>query len=392
MQTPPIPCSFFLTATGNCVDLLCREWAALFKRKMKRPLARGIWLLAVTPLLLLMTLLNGFCLALDECLFPSYRHQPVKAPVFVLGPPRSGTTHLHRTLALDTERFVVSPAWEVMLAPSIVQKKLLRGLIRLDRKSGRFLARLVDWVERRGLQAFDETHPGSIRDAEEDYFYLGSLLACTGWMLAFPNWPGFDRVLPGLPGMTDGHRRRALAFYRLCLQKQLYVDGGTRTLLSKNASFSSWLDLLPECFPDARFVVCMRDPVKTLPSMLSTAEKAMRGFWAEQKGDPMRDRLLKSMKAHYQVLYDQVPRLESGRGLVVENRELKEKLPEVIRELNCRLDLCFSDGFLQVIQSLGEQSRAHRSPHQYDLKTYGLQEQDLLESCPALASTLSTPQ
>lgn len=43
------------------------------------------------------------------------------------------------TLALDTERFVVSPAWEVMLAPSIVQKKLLRGLIRLDRKAGRLL-------------------------------------------------------------------------------------------------------------------------------------------------------------------------------------------------------------------------------------------------------------
>jgi hypothetical protein len=77
---------------------------------------------------------------------------------------------------------------------------------------------------------------------------------------------------------------------------------------------------------------------------------------------------------------------------VVENRELKERLPEVIRELNVRLDLCFSDGYLQLIQGLGEQSRAHRSPHHYDLKTYGLQEKDLLESCPALASTLSTLQ
>lgn len=392
MQTTPIRFSSFLFAMGEGVHLLCCEWVALFKGKMKRPLARGIWLLVVSPLVLLMTLWNWMCLALDECFFPAYRRQSVEAPVFVLGPPRSGTTHLHRTLALDTERFVVSAAWEVMLAPSIVQKKLLRGLIRLDRKTGRLLARLVDWVERRGLQAFDQTHPGSIRDAEEDYFYLGSMLACTGWMLAFPNWPGFDRALPGLSGMQDAYRRRALAFYRCCLQKQLFVDGGERTLLSKNASFSSWLDLLPEFFPDARFVVCMRDPQQTLPSMLSTAEKAMQGFYAEQKGDPMLDRLRQCMEAHYQLLHEQVPRLESGRGLVVENRELKERLPEVIQELNVRLDLHFSEGYLQLIQDLGEQSRAHRSPHHYDLKTYGLQEEDLLKSCPTLASTLSTPQ
>jgi len=46
-----------------------------------------------------------FLWILDEVLYPGYRSVTLESPVFVLAPPRTGSTSLHRVLCADQDRF-----------------------------------------------------------------------------------------------------------------------------------------------------------------------------------------------------------------------------------------------------------------------------------------------
>lgn len=375
--------SWGISGWGSLVGSSISE---LFSGKLDRPVVRAGWLLVVLPLVTLKLLVDGLCLLLDDLFFTQARDMPVREPLFVLGPPRSGTTFLHRVLAEDRDQFVTSPAWEVLLAPSIVQKKFFRAVLALDRKLGRPLVRGVRWLEKRLLSAFEDTHPGSLADPEEDYFYLSSICACSGWILAFPSWTSLRSVLPGQPEASDAHRRRALAFYKSCLQKQLFVDGGHRTVLSKNASFSSWMDVLPEFFPDARFVVSMRDPAETVPSMLSTAGASIRAAAATAGENRLQDLLIEEMKAHYRCLHEVIPTLPPERAAVLSQPEFKQDLEKVLRAVSAQLRLEFSTEFWEKVSRLGQESRSHRSSHIYGLTVTGVSPEELRTACPVLES------
>ncbi len=364
---------------SSCVEL--------FSGRLDQPVKRGLWLLVVLPLILLKLLVDGVCLLLDEVFFPRAKETPIEQPVFVVGPPRSGTTFLHRVLAADREQFVTSPAWEVFLAPSILQKKGFRAVLSLDRRAGRPLVRLFRWIESGLLKAFEDTHPGSLADPEEDYFYLSSICACTGWLMAFPAWTSIRAYLPGQTEASEPARRRALVFYKRCLQKQVFADGGRRTVLSKNASFSSWMDLLPEVFPDARFLVCMRDPAETVPSMLSTAEMAVRASFAGAGPNRLQSILVDEMTAHYQILSQVRHDLAPGRAVVVDRNDLKEHLDLVVRTAAESLSLDFSTDFWNTLSEKSERSRSHSSSHDYELSEYGLTSETLRAACPTLSPT-----
>jgi len=64
---------------------------------------------------------HAICFALDPLLFPSLRRTEVKAPVFIIGHARSGTTLTFRLLDQDEERFSSFKLWECYF-PSLLQK------------------------------------------------------------------------------------------------------------------------------------------------------------------------------------------------------------------------------------------------------------------------------
>ena len=52
---------------------------------------------------------------LDDLLFPAHRAVRLHAPVFIVAPPRSGSTTLHRAVAADDRRFCAPCAVELVL-------------------------------------------------------------------------------------------------------------------------------------------------------------------------------------------------------------------------------------------------------------------------------------
>ena len=130
--------------------------------------------------------------------------------MFAVGHARSGTTYLHRLMAKD-DQFSVVLLYE-MLFPSLLEKRLLRLVFRLD-ESGCSAAGCGAGSTRRS-SAFAETndmHRTGLFAAEEDDFLLTSSLASGGWIVLFPmrklDFYHVDR-------WDERKRKRMMAFYR----------------------------------------------------------------------------------------------------------------------------------------------------------------------------------
>ena len=64
---------------------------------------------------------------LDEVLYPGYRRVELQSPVFVLAPPRTGSTSLHRALCADSDRFF-APQLVELFFPFITVSKALHAV------------------------------------------------------------------------------------------------------------------------------------------------------------------------------------------------------------------------------------------------------------------------
>ena len=239
---------------------------------------RAVVLLLGMPLFLVAQAIHAICLLLDELLFPRYRRVELGRALFITGIPRSGTTFLHRTLAADREGYTTLTTWEALLAPSILQRRLIAALAWLDGRLGGFGARSLRDLTRRSMGGLSDIHEVGLEAAEEDYLTLLPAGGCFILLLAFPAAQGLQRLGHLDARMPSGRRRRLLRFYRGCLQRHLYAGGSNRLLLSKNAAFGNWLAGLHEICPEARFMVCVREPLAALSSQISAISSARTLF------------------------------------------------------------------------------------------------------------------
>jgi len=75
------------------------EYLALCKTQFS--LRRWTYVIFFTILYWLMWIVISFGRLLDRLLFRSFLRQEVREPVFIIAPPRSGTTFLQKLMALD---------------------------------------------------------------------------------------------------------------------------------------------------------------------------------------------------------------------------------------------------------------------------------------------------
>ena len=362
----------FLASSGRLITVGLRGLWPVARRPSGElgiaPLRPLVHLAFFVPFALLQCI-HWIGLLLDEILFRGYRQVEVKEPLFVLGVPRSGTTHLHRVLAQDPQ-FTTFSTWECLFAPSVTERRLWLGLGRLDRKIGRPLGRLLDWVERHAFRGMESVHSMRLADPEEDYFALLPALATFILILPFPfdtylwRMGTFDRDMP------EREREDLLAFYRGCLQRHLYVHGRDKRLLSKNAAFAPLAHGLRRTFPDARFLVCLRPPEQTLPSQLSSVEPGVRFFRVDQVVPDFRERLARQIGFYYENLDRALGPIQEGRCAWVTLEDLKDRLGDAISAAYGRLGLPLAPGFRTHLEAADRRSRTYRSEHSYTAEEF----------------------
>ncbi len=326
----------------------------------------------VWPLFVVIQLLHWLGFALDDVFFRGWRRVEVREPVFVLGPPRSGTTHLHHVLSAD-ERTTTFRMWECLFGLSVTGRKLVLGLARIDRAVGRPVARLVDAITRRLAAGMDDVHPFALDAPEEDFLALMPTAQCFILVVAFPRAEWLWRTACLDRSSRCAERERLLRYYRACVQKHLFVHGSERRFLSKNASFSGMAESLLDTFPGARILACTREPKQTVPSQLSSIEPGLRAAGFDGVPDALRDRFLELLRDYYlhlEALAVQRP----DRVVIVENRDLRDRLAAAVTDAFAALGLELRPQFRTALSRAARASRGFRSAHRYSLAQYGLDE------------------
>jgi hypothetical protein len=338
-------------------------------------LRRVAVLSVVMPLFLLLQLLHWAGLLLDELLFPEYRQTVIREPLFIVGLPRSGTSSLQRTLAADP-RFTTMRLWELVLAPSIIERKLWLAVGRLDRALGSPLRWLGARLQRRLLSWMNVIHPISPREPEEDYLLLLPVFGCFLLVLALPSHPGVWSLV-SLDDWPEADRRPIVDFYRACLQRHLYLAGANKTLLSKNPSFTAFVRSLDSEFSDARFICCVRDPVEVVPSQLSSVREALEFFGAEVSEPGLRERFVSMLERYGRHVMSLAEEFPDDRWVVVSLSQMRSDLLSTIEGMYRRFGWPLDDSVRETLLDRSRMARDHVSSHAYGLEEFGLTRTDL---------------
>ena len=332
-------------------------------RKRRRSLYRTF--LLVVPS---MAILHTICFALDPIAFPRLRRTKVVAPVFGVGHARSGTTLLHRLMAADETRFSYFLLWE-MFFPSLIEKKVLRAVLRV----GAIRRRLEVWDERR-FRSSRGMHATGLFEAEEDNFVL-TMSCCSGfWVVLLPGMGEIDTY--HVDRWPARKRRRMMRFYKECVRRQLYLNGADKTHLSKNPGFAGRMEALIETFPDARFVVPVRNPYETIPSLL----KLLQTSWRMRKRDDaaIREslRVLAEYSFHnYQHPFEVLDAHPEVPRVVVDYRDLVANPAGTVKSIYAEFGLELTPDVEAKLAQ--EEGRPYVSTHSYSLEEYGLEADEI---------------
>jgi hypothetical protein len=194
---------------------------------------------------------------------PALGASPVAAPMFILGLPRSGTTFLHALLAEDSENLVPRNWQTIYPAPRPPDFDPAR-----DKR-----ARAVDGQLRffAGLAPeFPAVHPVTADSPQECSEITAHVFQSLRFDTTF-RVPGYLRWLD-----RRGHRD-AYAFHRKFLQ---FLQAGLprRHWVLKCPDHVFAMDEIVETYPDARFIVVHRDPLRVFGSVAHLTGVLRRPF------------------------------------------------------------------------------------------------------------------
>jgi hypothetical protein len=344
------------------------------------------------PLLFFVQTMHWLGFLLDEIFFRGYRSVTIDEPVFIVGVPRSGTTFLHRLLAEDRERFTTFALWELVLAPSVAERKFWLLLARLDRFVGAPFARLIGRVERGLAAGLEDIHRISLTDEEEDYFLLVPVFACFLLILPFPFPDEMMRLAFFDDQVPEGEKNRIMDFYRSCLKRHLYVKGRERPILSKNVSFSPMIQTLGETFPDCRIVATVRNPLEAVASHISSMMAGAAVFDNDTRGHAFRDQMIAVQRYAYTHIKEAAAGVSRDEPVTVRMEDLKSDLAGTIEDLYERLGFSMAPGFSAYIREQDVRQKSYKSGHSYSLSSYGLSPEMIFEEFSGVFETFDYPR
>jgi len=341
-----------------------------------RTVKRLALLLLLTPVFLLLQGIHWIGFLLDDLFFRGYRSVEIREPLFIVGLPRSGTTFLQRVFARDTDRFTTLRLWELLLAPSITERKLWMGMGAVNRMVGKPFSRLGRWGEKRGLGWLDVIHEVSLNDPEEDYFLLLPIFACFLLVVPFPYHEGIWK-LARFDELPQAERGPIMAFYKAMLQRHLYLVGPGKQLLSKNPSFTPFLSSLRDSFPDGKILCCVRDPIEVVPSLLSSIRTGARLFGYEVTNPRIRDRFVSMLEYFGNHALSTLEDVPSHQHAFVPLEVMRNDVEGFVLGAYDRFGWDAGPGFRERLAEESQRGKGYKSRHTYSLREFGLTEEEI---------------
>jgi hypothetical protein len=323
---------------------------------------------------------------LDHVLFGGFRSQEIRAPLFVIGSPRSGTTLFHRLLEMD-DSFTTTHLWHT-ISPAVSFYRLAELLSSLDRLLGGHPGRVVNKIVSRSFSSWEGIHEARLQQPEEDEQWFLYTFLTPSVSILFP-FPEILEETAALDGHEERVRRRFMKTYLSCARRHLFASGRDKTLLVKNTSSAGRMQTLLRTFPDARFVHLIRAPKESIPSLLSMYSVPWRRFVPQMGEDEWR-----AFADLYLDYYDRRMTLRdvlpSNQYVEVQFADLRDNPFDVVLQTYRQLGLGVTDRFLADLEKATENTRSYRSAHAYSLEEFGLDRADVRDRMADISRRLHT--
>lgn len=349
---------------------------ATMSRRHFHPVHAGFVIVLMTLFFMLRTLVQ-VVRWLDWLIYPKFRQVQIKAPVYIVGNPRSGTTYLHRLMALD-EQFTSTKLYQTIF-PAIAFYKAFNGLQRLDGYLGHLLRRWLHWLDRTGFKGWQGIHKTQLGQAEEDeqLFMYAALSPVMFLLFPFPEALASASFVDQLPHSV---RQRLMGYYYDCLQRHLYAEGTDKTLLTKNTTMAGRLQSTRELLPDLRVIHLVRHTYDAIPSFLSMNRAAWNRFVPQTRQNHRASRAIARVYCNYFRRYWMFKKsLPADQAITVRYEDLIDDPQGTIEQIYKALGLTMTDTYAQTLAQTVAETKRYRSSHQYSLEDFGLSRQDIYD-------------
>jgi hypothetical protein len=275
--------------------------------------------------------------------------------------------------------------WEILFAPSIVQRRAVQVLGALERRLGRPVRRLWGGVERRWAD-LNVMHRVSLSAPEEDdYLLLHAWSALTAGLSAgllgeARPFTYFDSALP------RRERRRIMCFYRRCIQRHLHAEAGRRgrhapprRYLAKNPALCPKLDSVLEEFPDAQIVYLVRSPLEVVPSYLSMMDFSWRAVGVAAEPAALREYLLEMAAHWYRYPLERLAKAPAGCYRIVRYDDLVRDPEGTVAGIYAHFGWQMDSAFASTLRAEAGKASRFRSRHRYALESLGLSTERIVD-------------
>lgn len=286
---------------------------------------------------------------------PAIKRTEVRAPVFILGHPRSGTTYLHYVMARDPQ-FVSPVVYEALMPWTFLS-------------AGGFLRRMLG----KALPAtrpMDNVKMTADAPKEEEFALacMGPASLVTGYF--FPQClPAIfnDAVLLKDASAKSTWQRNVQHFMR-----KLALKHSGKSLLMKSPANTARVKELLELFPDARFVHIHRAPLTVYASTMKLYSKILpQQALGSTDRMALRDFVLKSYSAMQAKYEADRPGIPEGRLVEIRYEDFVGNELTVLEKVYSSLGL---DGFATASPRMEAEVSSTRD---YETNKYSLSEEEV---------------
>jgi len=291
---------------------------------------------------------------------PGFDARAITAPVVITGIPRSGTTALHRLMAVDP-RFQGLQTWLLdspMPRPPIetwgeypeFQKSVAVLEARYAAAPGKRAAHYM---------AAEEVHECCMLLRQS---FVSNILSCAWSAPTYDAW------------WQCQDETAAYDYYYRCVQLIGSTSPEKRWLL-KNPGHIEHLDLLFAIYPDAKVIQTHRDPAKAVPSLvalLMQLHPSMEEGRADQRGEIMLRREVAKW-AHALRGADRVREQFPGRVLDVIHGDFHREPMAVLERIYAFIDMDIpGDTRNAFARRIAEKPELQHGVHRYDIADYNM--------------------